>query len=109
MLDIRTSLNDYNRREINNLWRTLENVGLTEAEAQDWIGKDESLFHRQFVSLYDVNGQLKIHPLALFALNKKEKNDIEEITKKINNGDLSISLSVKNNPAILKKIRDSVR
>ncbi|XP_013076800.2 uncharacterized protein LOC106063039 [Biomphalaria glabrata] len=103
MLDIRTSLNDYNRREINNLSRTLENVGLTEAEAHDWIGKDESLFHRQFVSLYDVNGQLKIHPLALFALNKKEKNDIEEITKKINNGDLSISLSVKNNPAILKK------
>ncbi|XP_013074950.1 uncharacterized protein LOC106061378 [Biomphalaria glabrata] len=85
MTDRVASLHKYNECEFNALLSVLK-LTKTEKEAEDWVRQNDTTRNvRDIFShihcLYEINGILKIHPIAFAQLSKEDKDEIMDKTE----------------------------
>ncbi|KAK0055630.1 hypothetical protein Bpfe_003804 [Biomphalaria pfeifferi] len=78
-------LQKYNECEFNALLSVLK-LTKTVTEAEDWVRQNDTKrndedFFRYIYCFYDLNGHLKIHPIAYAQLSKEDKDEIMDKTE----------------------------
>ncbi|KAK0069133.1 hypothetical protein Bpfe_001315 [Biomphalaria pfeifferi] len=95
MSDRIESLQKYNECELNALLSLLK-LTKTETEAEDWVRqndtrRDDKNIFSHIYCLYDLNGHLKIHPIAYAKLCKEDKDEIMDKTELLRSERLTFS------------------